>query len=110
MSAYCRVYDSRHLQAVCKEPGLAPQLYARQSSMGYLYLLVTYAGDKRGVAVDDAFSCVCDVSVRLFVRALNGPLLELSTPKSVEIRIMAGLRHALARISKGQKVKGYVYG
>jgi len=62
------------------------------------------------VAVDDAFSCVCDVSVRLFVRALNGPLLELSTPKSVEIRsIMAGLRHALARMSKGQKVKGYVY-
>jgi len=39
MAAYRRVYDSRHLQADCKEPGSAPELYARQSSRGYLYLL-----------------------------------------------------------------------
>jgi len=31
--------DSRHLQADCQEPGSAPEPYARQSSMGYLYLL-----------------------------------------------------------------------
>ena len=37
--SYCRVYDSRHLQADCQEPGSAPEPYARQSSMGYLYLL-----------------------------------------------------------------------
>ena len=37
-AAYRRVYDSRHLQADCKEPGSAPELYARQSSIGYLYL------------------------------------------------------------------------
>ena len=37
MAAYRRVYDSRHLQAGCQEPGSAPEPYARQSSMGYLY-------------------------------------------------------------------------
>ena len=39
MAAYRRVYDSRHLQADCREPGSAPEPYARQSSVGYLYLL-----------------------------------------------------------------------
>jgi len=38
MAAYRRVYDSRHLQADCQEPGSAPEPYARKSSMGYLYL------------------------------------------------------------------------
>ena len=38
MAAYRVVYDSRHLQAYCKEPGSAPEAYARQSNMGYLYL------------------------------------------------------------------------
>ena len=38
MAACSRVYDSRHLQADCKEPGSAPEPYARQSSVGYLYL------------------------------------------------------------------------
>ena len=37
-SLYRRVYDSRHPQADCQEPGSAPEQYARQSSMGYLYL------------------------------------------------------------------------
>ena len=32
--AYRRVYDSRHLQADCQEPGSAPERYARQSSAG----------------------------------------------------------------------------
>ena len=35
---YRRVYDSRHLQADCQEPGSTPEPYARQSSAGYLYL------------------------------------------------------------------------
>jgi len=39
MAAYRRVYDSRHLQADCQEPGSAPEPYARQSSMGYLFFL-----------------------------------------------------------------------
>jgi len=38
MAAYRRVYDSRHLQVDCQEPGSAPEPYARQSSIGYLYL------------------------------------------------------------------------
>ena len=37
MAAYRRVYDSRHLQADCQEPGSAPEPYARQSSMVYLF-------------------------------------------------------------------------
>jgi len=41
VAAYRRVYDSRHIQADCEEPGSAPEPYARQSSMGYLYLLPT---------------------------------------------------------------------
>ena len=39
MAAYCRVYDSCHLQADCQEPESALEPYARQSSMGYLYLV-----------------------------------------------------------------------
>jgi len=37
MAAYHRVYDSRHLQADCQEPGSPPEPYARQSSVGYLF-------------------------------------------------------------------------
>jgi len=29
MAAYRQVYDSRHLQADCQEPGSAPEPYAR---------------------------------------------------------------------------------
>ena len=35
MAACRRVYNSRHLQADCQEPGSAPEPYARKSSMGY---------------------------------------------------------------------------
>jgi len=35
MAAYRRVYDSRHLQADCQEPGSAPEPYA----MGYLLVI-----------------------------------------------------------------------
>ena len=37
MAAYRPVYDSRHLQADCQEPGSAPEPDAGQSNMGYLY-------------------------------------------------------------------------
>jgi len=39
MAAYRRVYNSRHLQVGCQEPGSAPEAYARQSSRGYLSFL-----------------------------------------------------------------------
>ena len=42
MAAYRRVYDSRHLQADCQEPGSASEPYARQSSMGYVYLFLLF--------------------------------------------------------------------
>jgi len=38
MAAYRWVYDSRHLQADFQEPGSVPEPYARQLSMGYIYL------------------------------------------------------------------------
>jgi len=41
MAAYRRVYDSRHLQADCQETGSAPEPYARESSMGYLFLIMS---------------------------------------------------------------------
>jgi len=43
MAPYRRVYDSRHLQADCQEPGSAPEPYAWQSSMGYLYFLYCWS-------------------------------------------------------------------
>jgi len=42
MAAYCRVHDSRHLQADCQELGSAPEPYALESSMGCLYLFTVY--------------------------------------------------------------------
>ena len=42
MAAYRRVYDLCHQQADCQEPGSAPEPYARQSSMGYLYLFTIH--------------------------------------------------------------------
>jgi len=38
MAAYRWVNDSRHLQADFQEPGSVPEPYARQLSMGYIYL------------------------------------------------------------------------
>ena len=38
MAAYRWVYDSRHLQADCQEPGSALEPYTEQWSMGYFYL------------------------------------------------------------------------
>ena len=65
MAAYRRLYDSRHLQADCQEPGSALETYARQSSMGYLYLfMVPYN------KVDFHFSCVvlCHDTIRYDTR------------------------------------------
>jgi len=42
MAVYRRVHDSRHLQADCQEPGSAPEPYALQSSIGYLYTFTVH--------------------------------------------------------------------
>ena len=36
-----QVYDSRHMQADCQQPGSALEPYTWQSGMGYLYLFFT---------------------------------------------------------------------
>ena len=40
MAAYRRVYDSRHLQADCQEPGSAPEPYARGNRVCATVLLL----------------------------------------------------------------------
>ena len=69
MAAYCWVYDSRHLQADCQEPGSAPETYARQSSMGYFYRYLC-------VTCSIMFHCTCSVLLCLgrvlFVRKMLG--------------------------------------
>jgi len=47
MAAYRRVFDSRHLQADCQEPGSAPEPYGRQWSIGYLYIFISSSGNRR---------------------------------------------------------------
>jgi len=47
MAAYRRVYDSRHVLADCQEPGSAPEPYAGQSSMSYLYLYIHREAEKK---------------------------------------------------------------
>jgi len=68
MAAYRQVYDKRHLQADCQEPGAAPEPYARQSSIGYLYLVYftlllgrTASHNKLQPVVADVarFVCLC---------------------------------------------------
>ena len=54
MAAYRRVYDSRHLQADCQEPGSAPEPYARVIEYGLaLHLLYTTVRHLSGAAVVD---------------------------------------------------------
>jgi len=60
MTAYRRVYDLRHLQADCQEPGSAPKPYARVTSMGYLAFLQTdWVGrfEFSSCAVNEAEQC-----------------------------------------------------
>jgi len=41
MAVFRRVYDSPHMQADCQAPRSAPEPCARQSNMGYLYLILS---------------------------------------------------------------------
>jgi len=72
MAAYRRVYDSRHLQADCKEPGSAAEPYARKSSTSHLYL------DREAEYCDDRVClcvrlCVC-MSVREHISRNTRPI------------------------------------
>ena len=75
MAAYRRVYDSRHLQADCQEPGPAPEPYARQLSMGYLNLFyskirlhgaaVVESGEAAEYCYEPVCLCVCTNVARI---------------------------------------------
>jgi len=61
LAAYPRVYDSRHLQADCREPESAPVPCARQSSMGYLFYRTRqlYAAVRIVTKVQPVMVCRC---------------------------------------------------
>ena len=59
MGAYRLVYDLRHLQADCQEPGSAPEPYARQSSMSYLYLF-TFGSAYTHIKAEAHIYCVVE--------------------------------------------------
>ena len=54
MAAYRWVYDSHHLQADYQEPGSALEPYARQSSMGYLYLFTSSTSEIINTTEDES--------------------------------------------------------
>jgi len=65
------------------------------------------AGDPNGYSVQSHLS-IC-LSVCLFVRALKGKRLELSTPNLVHIYSIVVARHALTQRSKGQRSRSHGY-
>jgi len=101
MAAYRRVYDSRHLQADCQEPGPAPEPYARQLSMGYLNLFYSKirlhgaAVGESGEAAEYCYEPVC-VCVCTNVARIS----EETTVESLPISPRA-LPVAVARSSSG---------
>jgi len=65
VAAYRRVYDSRHVQADCQEPGSAPEPYVWQSSMGYTFtcLFGRVSGESRQTAAWPSLPSVgCDLA------------------------------------------------
>ena len=63
MAAYRWVYDSRHLQADCQEPGSAAEPYARQSSIDDLFYVLHYfyvmCSFKLALSSYSALLCCC---------------------------------------------------
>ena len=68
MAAYRRVYDSRHLQADCQEPGSAPEPYSRVIEYGlplipfcsrYSQLYSQEAAAMRSLATSNLATCGC---------------------------------------------------
>jgi len=72
-----------------------------------VFFIFTHAG-RIAASVGRAFSRVC-LFVCLFVRALKGKRLKLSTPNLVHICSIAVARHALTDRSKGQKSRSHGY-
>jgi len=47
MAAYRRVYDSRHLQADCQEPGPAPEPYTHSNAIAACKKFTAHDSDQR---------------------------------------------------------------
>ena len=86
MAAYRRVYDSRHLQADCQEPGSAPEPYARQSSMGYLYLLFLLNNYEQTLIFRDTW---------ISLKHGTDSSKETSMPNTISIRPSVSTEHRL---------------
>ena len=77
MAANRRVYDSRHLQADCQEPGSARELYPRQSSMGYLLASISNRPTRYEFTL--LYQFLCQPVMQLCI-ASNNILLNLAFP------------------------------
>jgi len=101
MAAYRRVYDSRHLQADCRELGSAAEPYARQSNMGYVLhwrcrdrgLLSSRLCDGRSINITVVTWCVCVCVcvdrigvVRIFHCRLDSDVLSQNSPEHASSR------------------------
>jgi len=101
MATYRRVYDSRHLQADCEEPGSAPEPYVRQSSMGYLYLFTTpnldnFAGESVSERIRLTFGEVTDRSI-----------VSCFLTHSVDARRLSPIVADLIRIARRDKTRQF---
>ena len=61
MAAYSRVYDSRHLQADCQEPGSAPEPYSNRVWATFLTMRYNMSRALKWSTVGEA-SAKCEIS------------------------------------------------
>jgi len=68
MAAYRRVYDSRHLQADCQEPGSAPEPYTLGNRVLATFTFFTFlqcltlCEKPAAFVTEDFLVCVCDLT------------------------------------------------
>ena len=105
-SVYCRPTSANSLQ---NSGVIGPKFtkWVSDVTTAILMSFITRAGCITA-GVGRAFSRVC-LSVCLFVRALKGKRLELSTPNLVHVYSIVVSRHILTQKSKGQRSKSYGY-
>ena len=70
MAAYRRVYDSRHLQADCEEPGSAPEPYTLDNRVWATFTFFTLDTDHTARGTDARSACVSFFG-RLVLRAVE---------------------------------------
>ena len=58
MAAYRRVYDSRHLQTDCQEPGSAPERYARNRVWATFTFLKKLSDNSSFLYLAACFKCI----------------------------------------------------